>query len=142
MGQQQKMMLYVMPLMYVFFGLSIPIGVLVYWTVSNLWSLGQQYVIIRSFPTPGTPAYVEWEDRMVAKGRDPHAIERARADKARRRPAASTSRTPVKVDDSGRPVVARQGVNRQTVRTNGSEHPMIARQQIHRSSRAARKRST
>jgi len=141
MGQQQKMMLYMMPLMYVFGGLGMPIGVLVYWMASNLWSLAQQYFIIRSYPTPGTPAYVEWEDRMVARGKDPHAIERARADKARKRPAGSSAtRTPVKVDENGRPAVARQGVNRQTVRTNGSERPVVQRQQVQRESRASRKK--
>ena len=85
MAQQQKMMLYLFPLMYLFSGVAIPIGVLLYWLTTNIWTMVQQYVIIRNYPTPGTPAYVEWEERMRAKGRDPKKIERTRADRARKK---------------------------------------------------------
>jgi YidC/Oxa1 family membrane protein insertase len=83
MGQQQKMMLYVFPLFYIFGGISVPIGVLFYWVVSNAWTYAQQYWIIRHYPTPDTPAYLEWEDRMVAQGKDPKAIEAERMEKGR-----------------------------------------------------------
>jgi YidC/Oxa1 family membrane protein insertase len=45
---QQKVLLYVMPLMLVVFGFNMPVGVLLYWVTTNLWTLGQQYVMFRN----------------------------------------------------------------------------------------------
>ena len=42
--QQQKMMMYVFPVIYIFFGITMPVGVLIYMVTSNLWTLGQQLV--------------------------------------------------------------------------------------------------
>ena len=144
MGQQQKMMLYMMPLMYIFIGPQIPIGVLIYWMVSNLWTLVQQYVIIRNYPTPGTPAYIEWEERMIAKGKDPKYIERLRADKARKRPKSTAhTRGDGKQDEGPAKVQRQQGVNRQTVRADGQDGKQIVqRQQVQRSTRAKRKKKS
>lgn len=73
MAQQQKMMLYLFPVIFAVGGVNFPIGVLVYWLTSNLWTTAQQFVIIKTNPTPGTPAYAEWEARQLLKGRDPNA---------------------------------------------------------------------
>src|SRR4051794_20071081 len=54
-AQQQKMLLYVLPLVFAFGGIAFPIGVLIYWTTSNLWTMGQQFYVIRNNPAPGTP---------------------------------------------------------------------------------------
>ncbi len=140
MGQQMKMMLYLMPAMYIFAGVSMPVGVLVYWMVSNLWTLGQQWFIIRTFPTPGTPAYIEWEERMVAKGKDPHEIERRRADRARKRPSNVTPRGGARGGTEGPSTVTRQNVNRQTVRNDDKQ--VIQRQQVQRQTRAVRKKKS
>lgn len=143
MGQQQKMMLYLMPAMYIFIGPNIPIGVLLYWMISNLWTLGQQYIIIRNYPTPGTPAYIEWEERMVAKGKNPAEIERIRADKARKRPRNTPGgRHQDGHSTEGPAQVRRQGVNRQTVRTEQNGKQVVARQQVQRSTRATRKKKS
>lgn len=45
--QQQKMMLYIMPVFLVVLGYNLPIGVLVYWVTTNLWQMGQQWFIMR-----------------------------------------------------------------------------------------------
>ncbi|MFB0837207.1 membrane protein insertase YidC [Arthrobacter sp. FW306-05-C] len=45
--RQQKVLLYVLPLVFGLGGIFFPIGVLVYWTVSNLWTLGQQFLVSR-----------------------------------------------------------------------------------------------
>lgn len=138
-AQQQKMMLYMMPLMFIFGGIAMPIGVLFYWMLSNVWTLIQQYIIIRTYPTPGTPAYVDWEERMYAKGKDPKAIERARIERGKRKRVSSNNRTAT--DESGRPAVARQrGVTRQTVVTDKDGKQVIKRQQVNRQSRAQRKK--
>lgn len=44
---QQKMMLYMMPLMLTFFAFIWPSGLLLYWVMSNLISIGQQVLINR-----------------------------------------------------------------------------------------------
>jgi YidC/Oxa1 family membrane protein insertase len=55
-AQQQKILLYVLPLVFAVGGVAFPIGVLIYWTVSNLWTMAQQFYVIRNNPVPGTPA--------------------------------------------------------------------------------------
>jgi YidC/Oxa1 family membrane protein insertase len=93
MAQQQKMMLYLFPLMYLFMGIVIQIGVLIYWVTSNLWTLGQQYLLIRNNPTPGTPAYIDWEERMIKKGKDPKKLAEERANRISRRPQQAKTTT-------------------------------------------------
>ncbi len=44
---QQKVMLYVMPLMMGFFGYQLPVGVLLYWVTTNVWTMVQQAFIMR-----------------------------------------------------------------------------------------------
>jgi len=51
--RQQKMMLYILPLVFGIGGINFPIGVLIYWTTTNLWTMGQQFFVIRRMPTPG-----------------------------------------------------------------------------------------
>lgn len=46
-NQQQKMLLYIMPVMLAFFSFNLPTGVLLYWVATNLWTVGQQYVMFR-----------------------------------------------------------------------------------------------
>jgi len=66
--KQQKMMLYVLPLVFGIGGVNFPIGVLIYWTTTNIWTMGQQFFVIRRMPTPGSPAYKEYQQRREAKG--------------------------------------------------------------------------
>jgi YidC/Oxa1 family membrane protein insertase len=66
-AQQQKMLLYVLPLVFAVGGIAFPIGVLMYWTTSNLWTMGQQFYVIRNNPAPGTPAAKAKADRDAAK---------------------------------------------------------------------------
>ena len=80
-AQQQKMLLYVLPVVFAVGGIAFPIGVLVYWTVSNLWTMSQQFYVIRNNPAPGTPAAKAKEERDRAKGKVP-ASEVATAQQA------------------------------------------------------------
>src|SRR4051794_23152800 len=66
-AQQQKMLLYVLPVVFAVGGIAFPIGVLFYWTTSNLWTMGQQFYVIRNNPAPGTPAAKAKQDRDAAK---------------------------------------------------------------------------
>jgi YidC/Oxa1 family membrane protein insertase len=49
-AQVQKVMLYVLPLSFAVFGFSFPIGVLLYWLTTNIWSMGQQHYVIKRMP--------------------------------------------------------------------------------------------
>jgi YidC/Oxa1 family membrane protein insertase len=55
-AQQQKLLLYVLPLVFAVGGIAFPIGVLLYWTTSNLWTMSQQFYVIRNNPAPNTEA--------------------------------------------------------------------------------------
>ena len=68
-AQQQKMLLYVLPVVFAVGGIAFPIGVLFYWTTTNLWTMGQQFYVIRRNPAPGTLAYEAKQKRDRAKGR-------------------------------------------------------------------------
>ncbi len=67
MVKQQKILLYVFPIMFMISGINFPIGVLIYWFTTNLWSMGQQFYVIRNNPQPGTPAFDAKEARTAAK---------------------------------------------------------------------------
>ncbi|MFL4472938.1 membrane protein insertase YidC [Paeniglutamicibacter sp. MACA_103] len=80
--QQQKIMLYILPLVFGVGGINFPIGVLIYWTATNLWTLGQQYYVIRNNPTPGSQAERELNERRAAKGLPPIGQKKAEAEAA------------------------------------------------------------
>jgi YidC/Oxa1 family membrane protein insertase len=66
--RQQKMMLYILPVVFGVGGINFPIGVLIYWTTTNLWTMAQQFFVIRRMPTPGSPAAKALAERRAAKG--------------------------------------------------------------------------
>jgi len=70
MLQQQKIMLYVFPVIFAVSGVNFPVGVLIYWSTTNLWTFGQQYYVIKRNPTPGSPAYEELMKKRAAKNID------------------------------------------------------------------------
>ena len=67
MLQQQKIMLYLFPVIFAISGVNFPIGVLIYWSTTNLWTWGQQYYVIKRNPTPGSPAYEELQQKKARK---------------------------------------------------------------------------
>jgi len=67
MLQQQKIMLYAFPLIFAISGVNFPIGVLIYWSTTNLWTWGQQFYVIKRNPTPGSPAYEELQRKRSNK---------------------------------------------------------------------------
>ncbi|MCA1307201.1 membrane protein insertase YidC [Microbacterium esteraromaticum] len=88
--QMQKIMLYVLPLGFIFSGVFFPLGVVMYWFVSNLWTMGQQFLVIREMPTPGSEAAKAREERLARKGKAINAegkivpIEVVRAEEQRK----------------------------------------------------------
>lgn len=83
--QQQKMLMYVFPIMFAVFGINFPVGVLVYWLTTNVWTMGQQMYVIRQNPTPGSKAqaaYLERLQKHVAEAKKTRSRGQARAIKA------------------------------------------------------------
>ena len=67
--QMQKIMLYVLPLAFIFSGVFFPLGVVLYWFTSNIWTMVQQFLVIRNLPTPGSEAAKAREERLARKGK-------------------------------------------------------------------------
>ena len=67
MFKQQRILLYLLPLVFAFSGFTFPLGVMFYWLVSNFWTMGQQFLVIRNMPTPGSEAALARESRMAKK---------------------------------------------------------------------------
>ena len=67
MYRQQRILLYVLPLVFLFSGVFFPLGVMFYWLVSNFWTMGQQFIVIRNMPSPGTEAAKQRDERLAKK---------------------------------------------------------------------------
>jgi len=67
MLQQQKIMLYLFPVIFAVSGVNFPVGVLIYWSTTNLWTWAQQFYVIKRNPTPGSPAYEELQAKKAKK---------------------------------------------------------------------------
>jgi YidC/Oxa1 family membrane protein insertase len=67
-AQQQKILLYVFPLIFLVTGINFPIGVLIYWLTTNVWTLCQQLYVIRRMPSPGSLAEQALNNRRRKKG--------------------------------------------------------------------------
>ncbi|MDR3359460.1 MAG: membrane protein insertase YidC [Bifidobacteriaceae bacterium] len=67
MFRTQKMMMYAMPGIFAVSGVNFPIGVLIYWLTTNLWSMGQQFFVIRNMPSPGSEAEKRMRERQEKK---------------------------------------------------------------------------
>jgi YidC/Oxa1 family membrane protein insertase len=68
-AQQQKILLYALPVIFAVSGVNFPIGVLIYWLTTNLWSMGQQFYVIRRMPAPGSLAEKALQERRARRGR-------------------------------------------------------------------------
>ena len=60
-------MLYLFPVIFAVSGVNFPIGVLIYWSTTNLWTWGQQFYVIKRNPTPGSPAWEELQAKKAKK---------------------------------------------------------------------------
>jgi len=76
-ASQQKMLLYVLPVVFAVGGVAFPLGVLIYWTTTNFWTMGQQLFVIRNNPVPGTPAHKAKLERDAKRGKGPAIEEKA-----------------------------------------------------------------
>jgi YidC/Oxa1 family membrane protein insertase len=67
--RQQRMLLYFLPFVFLFSGVAFPLGPMFYWLTSNVWTMGQQFLVIRNMPTPGSEAARAREARLARKGK-------------------------------------------------------------------------
>ncbi|MBR7742584.1 membrane protein insertase YidC [Phycicoccus sp. BSK3Z-2] len=80
-AKQQKMLLYVFPIIFAVSGVNFPIGVLIYWFTTNVWSMTQQFYVIRRMPAPGSAAEKAYHERLRRKGKPvPGEAEKAEAE--------------------------------------------------------------
>ncbi|MFI1394481.1 membrane protein insertase YidC [Streptomyces sp. NPDC020681] len=63
--QQQKMLMYIFPVIFAVMGINFPVGVLVYWLTTNVWTMGQQMYVINQNPTPGSKAQDHYLQRLL-----------------------------------------------------------------------------
>jgi len=68
-GQAQRATVWLLPLVMAATSAAVPLGLLVYWATSAVWSLGQQLAILRWLPTPGSPAAAARASRLAARER-------------------------------------------------------------------------
>jgi YidC/Oxa1 family membrane protein insertase len=66
-ARQQKILLYILPIFFAISGVNFPIGVLIYWLTTNIWSMGQQFYVIRRMPAPGSEAEKALKARQARK---------------------------------------------------------------------------
>lgn len=92
-AKQQKLIMYVMPVVFAVSGINFPIGVLLYWFTTNVWSMVQQFYVIRKMPAPGSAAEKALHERLAKRGKPiPGEAERKAAEAAEAEAAAERSR--------------------------------------------------
>ncbi len=107
MFKQQRILLYLLPLVFAFSGFTFPLGVMFYWLVSNFWTMGQQFLVIRNMPTPGSEAALARESRM--------------AKKAQRRGFSITEDVPLTADEAKISTQRIQPVNKARAKKSGNK---------------------
>ena len=91
--QTQKIMLILFPVIFAISGISFPLGVMFYWLASNFWTMGQQFIVIRNMPTPGSQAHHAREARLAKKGKLPKKTDEAQAEIVEETPRQRTQPT-------------------------------------------------
>jgi YidC/Oxa1 family membrane protein insertase len=91
-AQTMKLMTWMMPGVFLISGPLFPIGVLIYWTTSNLWTMGQQYYVIRRNPTPGSEAEKAFLERKARKAAAQGIVETIEPEEEVEAPRVTTQR--------------------------------------------------
>ena len=94
--QQQKMLLYMMPIIFAVGGIYFPLGLIVYWLVSNVWTMVQQFIVIRNMPTPGSKAEKELIARRERQGKPlPKSMQPKKAAETEAKPKSGQRQQPM-----------------------------------------------
>jgi YidC/Oxa1 family membrane protein insertase len=99
MAQSQKYMTYIVPL-FALSGLYWAFGLVMYWVTTNVWTLGQQYVLFKRYPMPAVatgpaaaPGKAPPAGKAPAPGKTPVKAVPAKAVPAKAPPAGKTPAT-------------------------------------------------
>ena len=116
MAQQQKILLYVMPVFLAVISFQFPLGLLLYWTTTNVWQIAQQAIILREVKSEADSGELEerpgGEAAKPSKRRGKHrkkdteehgdATTNGGGGSERLSPGASSGRRPIEPsDDAG-----------------------------------------
>jgi YidC/Oxa1 family membrane protein insertase len=107
-SQQQQALLKILPVMFGIFGIFFPAGLVVYWTTSNLWQIGQQHYMLRTRPSAeALAAAADGKKGSEKRGLMSSMMERAEQERKRRggsTPGSATRKpgTPKPGSGSGR----------------------------------------
>jgi YidC/Oxa1 family membrane protein insertase len=54
--KNQRMLMFILPFIFVPFVITFPAGLVLYWITTNVWTIGQQYAIQKLIPPPPKPS--------------------------------------------------------------------------------------
>ena len=91
---QQQALLKVMPILFGVFGIFFPAGLVLYWTTSNLWQIGQQHFMLKTRPTEETLAANARSKPQKAEKRGFMSSMMDRAEQERKRRETGGTRNP------------------------------------------------
>ncbi len=106
MDKTQRLLFLLMPFAFVIFIIRFPVGLMVYWVTTNLWTAGQGLVTRRAYPR--TPVELPKRTSRTEPGAKPAA--KGPKPKAKPKPAPATTETPA-AGQSPRPVRRRKKRN-------------------------------
>jgi len=99
----QKLMQFGIPVSVVFSGVIFPLGVLLYWFTSNLWTMGQQFYIFKFHPHTPNAAVAAGPTNEVGKALAPKVGQKPVTAKGSRTSAAAVSMTKTEIADDEAP---------------------------------------
>jgi YidC/Oxa1 family membrane protein insertase len=94
-SQQQQALTKFMPLMFGVFGFLFPAGLVIYWTVSNGWQIGQQHFMLKSRPSAEDLA-AKAPKKPAKKGFMSSMMQRAEEERKRREGGTGTAKPSAK----------------------------------------------
>ncbi len=133
MASSQKLMQYIVPV-FALSGLYWEYGLVMYWVTTNLWTLGQQYVLFKRYPAPAVAGAAGADGEAKPAGDGGTAAKPARGTAARR----GTGPAGTAANGSGG-MLRRLGRGRSEPEPEPAEPPAkLVRQQPQRQSRSKR----
>ncbi|MEX0991304.1 MAG: YidC/Oxa1 family membrane protein insertase [Actinomycetota bacterium] len=68
-NKQQQTITKIMPLFFGFIGINFPMGLILYWTTSNAWQVGQQFVLLKRMQAHEPPPPPEKPSKKASGGK-------------------------------------------------------------------------
>ena len=126
--QLQRILLYILPFGLPLLGLLLPARRHLLLVLTNIWTMGQQFLVIREMPTPGSDAAKAREERLARKGKaidssgkvvpmEKYQAEQQRLVRRGRAPKAATPSASSRSTSSERRSSPRRAAGRRPVRS-------------------------